>query len=842
MLLLGNGIFGIMPPKTNECAPDGVTHMKLLAEGDAFGDYRVVCRLGKGGMGEVWLLRSPSGEEVAAKILDDSLSTDHEARKRFLREAELAMEVKHPNLVETYDVGEDPDTGLCYILMEYMPGGTLADYIKSNGALDVEDAVAVVSAMATVLELALQKGIVHRDIKPENIMFDVDGTPKLADLGIARSGASDSETTTLTQAGVMIGTPAYMAPEQILDAHHVDTRADIYSLGVVFYEMLTGERPNKDDTVVQILARTVKGEPIPDVRTLRPEVSASLAQLLNMMVVPDKDGRISTPGQITNAIDIIIRTDGFDMSKVTVKMHAAGGVAKSRALLKNAHAKLARAWKSVSWKVRATIGVLAGVSIVFFVLAYIEALSSQKIARPVDSDAAPLVQSVAPEVETAGQTSAAEGVADEMRLVSEPVVEPPLPQKTQVVVQTNFVEIVQTNVVEKFVEKVLHDSEPAANEPAAELPEAISPNPVPKDEAPAVGENEAEREMPVDTEVTNANGETFSAAQLKGRTPTKSVQLTLDALFPGWMVSNNNAADDRSGFLASKDGEDNVLVTLPPTRGVPLEISRRVSVPKADPVLHVRVSNHSQESQFRLCVSVGSWKVREQDVKDGWTDVYVDFSKWRGKTVDVCIEHIPTGWHDEWAYWSKIEILSDSEAVKLAAKQKLEPEAREFALHASLRKSGKLKAVLEALFPHLSERPQTKGYMGSSCYDEEYLGRYDVVRLPWQKKSALASLNGNPRSDVWLVHPALSMTVAGDGLHPCKVKVSYAGEELFCETVVALEWSSFEVDLAKLGVNNPRNPSYRTRIPLKSLKVEFSPVSSQTGCIYIADLSVGEKK
>lgn len=287
--------------------------MKTFAEGDAFGIYRVVRRLGKGGMGEVWLLRSPSGEEVAAKILDDSLSADHEARKRFLREAELAMTVKHPNLVETYDIGEDPDTGLCYILMEYMPGGTLADYIKSNGALEIDDAVAVVSAIAAALELARQNGIVHRDIKPANIMFDIDGTPKLADLGIARSGASDSDTTTLTQTGVMIGTPAYMAPEQMLDAHHVDTRADIYSLGVVFYEMLTGERPNKDDTVVQILAKAVKGEPIPDVRTLRPEVSASLAQLLNMMVVPDKDGRISTPGQITNAIDIIARTGGCEI-------------------------------------------------------------------------------------------------------------------------------------------------------------------------------------------------------------------------------------------------------------------------------------------------------------------------------------------------------------------------------------------------------------------------------------------------------------------------------------------------------------------------------------------------
>ena len=283
----------------------------MLKPGDRFGDYTVVRLLGKGGMGSVFLLENAGGAQIAAKILDPAEAGDREARKRFLREAQLALGVKHPNLVETYDVGEDPDTGLCYILMEYVPGGSLADCLKANGALPVENAVAVVRAMASVLELAREKGIVHRDIKPANIMFAADGTPKLADLGIARGGIAGTETTTVTQTGAMIGTPAYMAPEQMLDAHNVDTRADIYSLGVVFFEMLTGERPNKDDTAVQLMAKAVKGEPLPDVRTLRPEVSASLAQLLNMMVSPDKDGRISMPGQITGALDIIRRGGEF---------------------------------------------------------------------------------------------------------------------------------------------------------------------------------------------------------------------------------------------------------------------------------------------------------------------------------------------------------------------------------------------------------------------------------------------------------------------------------------------------------------------------------------------------
>ena len=329
-----------------------------LSEGSFFGEFRVVRRLGKGGMGEVWLLRSPMGEEVAAKLLDEASSADHAARKRFLREAELAMGVKHPNLVETYDVGEDPDTGLCYILMEYMPGGTLADHLKDHGAMKIDDAVSVVRAMASVLELSRQSGIVHRDIKPANIMFDAEGTPKLADLGIARRGAAGEDTTTLTQTGMMIGTPAYMAPEQMLDAHNVDTRADIYSLGIVFYEMLTGVRPNKDDTVVQILAKAVAGEPIPDVRTLRPEVSAALAQLLNMMTVPDKEGRISTPGQITNALDIIIRTGGFEMQMTVSGKPAAGRRMKSGAATGRVRAKGPHGLSLLFWKVLVSAGIV----------------------------------------------------------------------------------------------------------------------------------------------------------------------------------------------------------------------------------------------------------------------------------------------------------------------------------------------------------------------------------------------------------------------------------------------------------------------------------------------------
>ena len=284
--------------------------VRMLNPGDRFGDYTVVRLLGEGGMGSVFLLENAEGAEVAAKILDPENAGDHESRRRFLREAELAFGVKHPNLVETYDVGEDPETGLCYILMEYVSGGSLADRIEA-GPLPINDAVGIVYQIASVLELARQKGVVHRDIKPENILFGADGTPKLADLGIARGGLAGTHTTTVTHTGMMIGTPAYMAPEQMLDAHGVDVRADIYSLGIVLFEMLTGERPNKDDTVVQLMAKAVKGDPLPDVRALRPDVPAALAKLLARMIAPKKEKRMASPLQLAIALEIIERGGVF---------------------------------------------------------------------------------------------------------------------------------------------------------------------------------------------------------------------------------------------------------------------------------------------------------------------------------------------------------------------------------------------------------------------------------------------------------------------------------------------------------------------------------------------------
>ena len=274
----------------------------MLEPGETFGGYVVVKLLGKGGMGAVYLMRAPDGERYAVKVMDAVVAQDRpEILKRFLREAEFAITIRHPNLIPVHRVGQDSKTGLCYLVMDFMPGGSLADRLAKRKRLSEEEAMAIVVQIAGALEVAHRHGVIHRDIKPDNILFDLDGTPKLADMGVAKF-TDGAHKTTVTTTGMIIGTPAYMAPEQMMDSHHIDARADIYSLGVVLYEMLTGCRPREESTAVELLAKAIKGEPLPDVRTMRPEASAALAYVLSLMCAPKPEERPSTSRAVVELV------------------------------------------------------------------------------------------------------------------------------------------------------------------------------------------------------------------------------------------------------------------------------------------------------------------------------------------------------------------------------------------------------------------------------------------------------------------------------------------------------------------------------------------------------------
>jgi serine/threonine-protein kinase len=218
------------------------------------GRYRVIRRLGSGGMANVYLAEDEElGRRVAIKVLDEKHANDEQFIERFRREAKNAASLSHPNIVSIYDRGEAE--GTYYIAMEYIEGRTLKDLIVARGPLRVDQAVSYARQILGAVRFAHRKGIVHRDIKPHNVLVDTDGRLKVTDFGIARAGASQ-----MTEAGSIIGTAQYLSPEQARGAS-VDQRSDLYSVGIVLNEMLTGSVPFTGDTPVEIAMKHISAVP-----------------------------------------------------------------------------------------------------------------------------------------------------------------------------------------------------------------------------------------------------------------------------------------------------------------------------------------------------------------------------------------------------------------------------------------------------------------------------------------------------------------------------------------------------------------------------------------------------
>ena len=236
------------------------------------GRYQVMRRLGEGGMGTVYLAEQVSiGRKVALKLLRGNYAMDDEFIERFRREARLAASLNHRNIVTVYDFDQGDDESL-FIAMEYLNGEKLSDVIRRDGPIDINRAVQLCLQCAEGLEAAHQAGVIHRDIKPDNIMV-VGETIKLMDFGIARL-RDVAATSRLTRPDVIMGTPAYMAPEQA-EGKETSEKTDIYALGVVLYEMLSGEVPFKANTPAAVLLKQIQESPVP-LRKLRREVPSEI--------------------------------------------------------------------------------------------------------------------------------------------------------------------------------------------------------------------------------------------------------------------------------------------------------------------------------------------------------------------------------------------------------------------------------------------------------------------------------------------------------------------------------------------------------------------------------------
>ncbi|OPY88644.1 MAG: Serine/threonine-protein kinase PrkC [Smithella sp. PtaU1.Bin162] len=250
------------------------------------GRYEIVKELGRGAMGTVFLGKDPRiNREVAIKTLRyEEIDAEQlaEVKKRFFREAEAAGKLSHPNIVTIYDVGEDYD--IAYMAMELLDGSDLAKYCKKESLLPVEEVVRVVSSVAGALDYAHANGIVHRDIKPANIMVLNSGEVKVADFGIARVMA-----TSKTQTGVVLGTPSYMSPEQIA-GKKVDGRSDLFSLGVVLYELLSGDKPFNGDSIATLMYN-ITSSPPPSLRELSSNIPEKLVPIVEKLLSKDVEAR-----------------------------------------------------------------------------------------------------------------------------------------------------------------------------------------------------------------------------------------------------------------------------------------------------------------------------------------------------------------------------------------------------------------------------------------------------------------------------------------------------------------------------------------------------------------------
>jgi len=268
--------------------------------GTLIGDrFRLDQKVGAGGMSSVYRAYDPTLERwVAIKLMHRDISTDPDQLERFRREARAVARMNHPHVVTVIDAGEDEGTP--YIVFEYVEGETLKERIRRLGRLDVAEAVAYAIEIGRALSAAHSERLVHRDVKPQNVLIDMEGRAKVTDFGIARS----LEAQGLTVTGRVLGTTDYVSPEQAL-GHEVTEQSDVYSLGICLYEMLSGEIPFKADTQVAVAMKHVR-DPLPDVQRRRPEISATLAAVIERATAKDTSKRYAKVDEMVHDLEEVL--------------------------------------------------------------------------------------------------------------------------------------------------------------------------------------------------------------------------------------------------------------------------------------------------------------------------------------------------------------------------------------------------------------------------------------------------------------------------------------------------------------------------------------------------------
>jgi serine/threonine-protein kinase len=278
---------------------------------DKVGRYKIKSELGRGGMATVYRAFDPiSNREVAIKVLPRELLNNLVTRARFKRELKLVASLEHPAIVPVYDVGGEDDHQP-YFVMRYMSGGSLSEMIK-KGKFSLRDAALIVERLASALDHAHSKGIIHRDIKPDNVLFDSSNNPYLSDFGIAKV----TESLISATGQEVLGTPAYLSPEQAL-GETVDRRSDVYGLGAMLYEMLTGERPFGKDTVIGLALQHVN-DPVPNILKIRPDLPGEVDVIIKTAMAKNREKRYATALDLARELNKVAFAGERTMPQSTV--------------------------------------------------------------------------------------------------------------------------------------------------------------------------------------------------------------------------------------------------------------------------------------------------------------------------------------------------------------------------------------------------------------------------------------------------------------------------------------------------------------------------------------------
>ncbi|MEQ1692593.1 MAG: protein kinase, partial [Gemmatimonas sp.] len=288
-----------MPDSAAQSAED--LELRAHVENALCATYEVDQEIGRGGMGIVYRARDKRlKRHVAIKLLPPELSFRRDVRTRFLREAETAAQLSHPNIVPIYSVDEVGN--LVFFVMALIDGDNLATQLQKRGPLPIEDVRRWLTEVGEALAYAHSRGVIHRDIKPDNILVDaIDGRALVTDFGIARAGTDSGDTPRLTATGMAIGTPAYMSPEQASGDRDLDARSDLYSLGIVAYQMLVGEPPFIGNTTPALLVKHLAEMPVP-VDQRRQDVPPDLARIVMRLLEKAPEQRFQTAGEMVQAM------------------------------------------------------------------------------------------------------------------------------------------------------------------------------------------------------------------------------------------------------------------------------------------------------------------------------------------------------------------------------------------------------------------------------------------------------------------------------------------------------------------------------------------------------------